>query len=121
MSAQRRFVRRLPSTVGDVGRVSPHGAAPTGRKKVAQGKERGDAAPGNEPQKTSSPERAEQTAAVVLPELPSGWRYASVSQMGATDEQAVLTGPFGTNLGRGDFIESGIPLLTISCLTDRPS
>jgi type I restriction enzyme S subunit len=39
--------------------------------------------------------------------------------MGATDEQAVLTGPFGTSLGRGDFIHAGIPLLTISCLTDQ--
>jgi len=54
-----------------------------------------------------------------LPELPEGWVWASVKQLGALGEQPVLTGPFGTKLGRSDFIESGVPVLTIGCLTDR--
>ncbi len=82
------------------------------------GKKRRGGSLGHDSEEASSP-GAEQTVAVTLPELPKGWSYATVSQMGATDEQAVLTGPFGTNLGRSDFIEEGIPLLTISCLTDQ--
>src|SRR5213592_3122432 len=75
MSAQRRFVRRLPSTGGDVGRVPPHGAAPTGRKKVAQDKERGGRpqgptpALGHEAQNTSSPEGAKERGGVALGEM----------------------------------------------------
>jgi len=53
-----------------------------------------------------------------LPPLPKAWTYASVEQLGIIGEQAVLTGPFGTNLGREDFEETGIPVLTISCLKD---
>lgn len=53
-----------------------------------------------------------------LPALPEGWVYATVEQLGVVGEQPVLTGPFGTNLGREDFTESGVPLLTISCLQD---
>lgn len=53
-----------------------------------------------------------------LAELPAGWCWATVDQLGATDEQTVLTGPFGTNLGSEDFRGSGVPVLTIGCLTD---
>ena len=56
-------------------------------------------------------------AALNLSALPNGWHYKAVSEIGATGEQPVLTGPFGTNLGRGDFVASGVPLLTIGCLT----
>jgi type I restriction enzyme S subunit len=52
-----------------------------------------------------------------LPPLPEGWCWATVGQLGGHGEQPVLTGPFGTNLGRSDFAETGIPLLTIGCLT----
>lgn len=52
-----------------------------------------------------------------LPLLPPDWRYESVGALGQADEQAVLTGPFGTNLGRSDFVEKGVPVLTIGCLT----
>ena len=54
---------------------------------------------------------------LALPPLPVDWHYRTVREIGATGEQSVLTGPFGTNLGRSDFIESGVPLLTIGCLT----
>ena len=56
-------------------------------------------------------------AALNLSALPDGWNYKAVSEIGASGEEPVLTGPFGTNLGRGDFVESGVPLLTIGCLT----
>jgi len=54
-----------------------------------------------------------------LPELSEGWVWATVDQLGAAGEQPVLTGPFGTNLGRKDFVESGVPVLTIGCLTEK--
>jgi type I restriction enzyme S subunit len=56
-------------------------------------------------------------ASLKLAELPKGWHYKTVREIGAAGEQPVLTGPFGTNLGRSDFIETGVPLLTIGCLT----
>ncbi len=54
-----------------------------------------------------------------LPELPEGWCWATVEQIGDPTEQIVLTGPFGSTLGREDFIPEGIPLLTIGCLTQQ--
>lgn len=54
-----------------------------------------------------------------LPPVPAGWTWVSVEQLGALGEQPVLTGPFGTTLGRSDFVESGVPVLTIGCLTDQ--
>ena len=53
---------------------------------------------------------------VGLPELPEGWTWASVEQLGWHGD-AVLTGPFGTSMGTEDFITSGVPVLTIGCLT----
>lgn len=55
---------------------------------------------------------------VGLAKLPEGWSWTTVEQLGAVGEQTVLTGPFGSNLGREDFISSGVPLLTIGCLTE---
>jgi type I restriction enzyme S subunit len=53
-----------------------------------------------------------------LPILPEGWKWGSVAQLGTVGEQPVLTGPFGTNLGREDFSSTGISVLTIGCLTN---
>ncbi len=88
--------------------------APKGRNNPAQGNALGKAIPEDQ-----SPEGARQSCVINLPDLPNNWHYAQVQDVGATDEQAVMTGPFGTNLGRGDFISKGVPLLTISCLTDQ--
>lgn len=52
-------------------------AAPTGRKKIAQGKERSDAALGNESPNTSSPEGAKEGA-----DLPRGWRWVNLPDIG---------------------------------------
>ena len=51
-----------------------------------------------------------------LPPLPDGWCWATAEVLGHTDEQPVLTGPFGTSLGKGDFVTHGIPVVTIGCL-----
>ena len=53
-----------------------------------------------------------------LTELPEGWVWATVEQVGTLGEQTVLTGPFGTSLKREDFIPEGVPVLTIGCLTE---
>ncbi|HEX7331390.1 MAG TPA: restriction endonuclease subunit S [Pyrinomonadaceae bacterium] len=55
----------------------------------------------------------------MLTKLPEGWTWASVEQLGALGEQTVLTGPFGTALGTRDFQASGVPVITIGCLTER--
>jgi type I restriction enzyme, S subunit len=52
-----------------------------------------------------------------LPELPEGWCWTAVRQIGALGEQPVLTGPFGTSLKTSDFTFTGVPVLTIGCLT----
>jgi type I restriction enzyme S subunit len=54
-----------------------------------------------------------------LPVLPEGWCWATVEQVGDATEQVVLTGPFGSTLGKEDFRKVGIPLLTIGCLTEQ--
>jgi type I restriction enzyme, S subunit len=54
-----------------------------------------------------------------LTSLPDGWNWATVETIGVSTEQIVLTGPFGLNLGREDFISSGVPVLTIGCLTEQ--
>ena len=53
-----------------------------------------------------------------LSELPEGWVWATVEQLGVIGEQSVLTGPFGTNLKGEDFTSEGVPVLTIGCLTE---
>ncbi len=54
-----------------------------------------------------------------LPKLPEGWEWSRVVEIGALGEQTVLTGPFGSTLGKSDFISAGVPLLTIGCLTEQ--
>ena len=54
-----------------------------------------------------------------LPDLPEGWVWATVAQLGRIGEQSVLTGPFGTKLKASDFTAEGIPVLTIGCLTEN--
>lgn len=52
-------------------------------------------------------------------ELPPGWVEATVGDVGSKSEQAILTGPFGADLGKEDFKDAGVPLLTIGCLTEN--
>lgn len=48
--------------------------------------------------------------------LAQGWVTTSLANLGEPDQQTVLTGPFGANLGKEDFIARGIPVFTIGCL-----
>ena len=57
--------------------ANPETAAPTGRNKPAQGKERSDAALGHASQNTPSPEGAKQGG-----ELPSGWIRLTMGEVG---------------------------------------
>lgn len=50
--------------------------------------------------------------------LPTGWAWATVEEIGSRIEQPVLTGPFGSKLKTSDFCESGVPVLTIGCLSE---
>ena len=78
--------RELAFAPGKPDRVmSAHSPAPTGRTKIAPGKEPSDAARGREPHKPSSPERAYESS-----KLPSGWSLASVV---AELKSAVTTEP----------------------------
>ena len=49
--------------------------------------------------------------------LPEGWEIKIIEKIGTPNEQIVLTGPFGASLGTEDFVSSGVPILTIGCLT----
>lgn len=56
-----------------------------------------------------------------LPRLPDGWVWTSLEEMGSASEQPVLTGPFGTTIGPGDFVprsNQAVPVVTIGCLRD---
>jgi type I restriction enzyme S subunit len=58
---------------------------------------------------------------LTLPRLPNGWIWTSVVEVGSSSEQAVLTGPFGTTIGPGDFVSASgeaVPVVTIGCLRD---
>ena len=83
MSARPKPVGRVPPhgiSGGDVGRVPSRGAAPTGRKKLVQGKERGGRpqghALGHESKNMSSPDGKKEGC-----ELPKGWRRVAVKDM----------------------------------------
>jgi type I restriction enzyme S subunit len=64
--------------------------------------------------KFKEPASVDQSA---LPQLPAGWIWCTTDQLGQPTEQPVLTGPFGSNLGRNDFVPDGeVNVLTIGCL-----
>jgi type I restriction enzyme S subunit len=51
--------------------------------------------------------------------LPAGWRWTTVAQVAGDSQAPVLTGPFGTSLGRFDFTTDGVAVLTIGCITSK--
>jgi type I restriction enzyme S subunit len=113
MSGQRPSVVGLPTTGGDVGRVPPHGAAPTGRKKIAQGKERNDDALGNESQNTSSPEGAKE-----ITSLPAGWTLKTVGELAANEPNSITDGPFGSKLKTEHYTRSGPRVIRLTNIGD---
>ena len=51
-----------------------------------------------------------------MSEVPASWASCQVRDVLASDPRAILTGPFGATLGKADFRETGVPLLTIGAL-----
>ncbi len=49
--------------------------------------------------------------------LPDGWQWTTITGVAGQQKSPVLTGPFGTTLSRADFVQDGVPVLTIGCLT----
>jgi type I restriction enzyme S subunit len=45
--------------------------------------------------------------------LPMQWRLGSILELTDPGRQPILTGPFGADLGSGDFLEEGVPVLRI--------
>jgi type I restriction enzyme S subunit len=45
--------------------------------------------------------------------IPRKWRVCGVLDVAPSDRQAILTGPFGAQLGQADFVREGIPVLRI--------
>jgi len=64
-------------------------------------------------------EPAPLTDTVLLSNLPKSWTWVTVAQVGFIGEQSVLTGPFGSNMGKTDFQAHGVPVLTIGCLKEE--
>jgi len=46
-----------------------------------------------------------------LHELPGTWCWCNVEQLASQNQYSVSSGPFGSNLGTKDYVESGIPVL----------
>jgi len=89
-----------------VGRVPSHGAAPTGRKKIAQGKEPSDAALGHESQHTSSPEGAKDGS-----DLPNGWRWTNLGELKALSL-------YGPRFSSDDYRDSGVFVLRTTDISE---
>src|SRR5437870_4748273 len=122
MSAQPPPVGRVPSrggrrgdagrvspTAAPVGRVPPHSAAPTGRKKSAQGKEHGGGvrrpAESYESQKTSGPEGVNEGSASQL-----GWKRVRIG-----DTLRLVN---GSAFKPTDWSKDGIPIVRIQNLNN---
>jgi type I restriction enzyme S subunit len=45
--------------------------------------------------------------------IPREWDICGVLDIAPTDRQCILTGPFGAQLGQGDFVAEGVPVLRI--------
>ena len=43
--------------------------------------------------------------------IPRGWRVRSIADLAAPQKYAVTSGPFGSRLGRKDYVESGVPVI----------
>ncbi|MFQ5827968.1 MAG: restriction endonuclease subunit S [Candidatus Methylomirabilia bacterium] len=48
-----------------------------------------------------------------LEDLPEGWEYTTVSEVGCLDGDPVLTGPFGAELPSKEFVPEGVPVVAI--------
>jgi type I restriction enzyme S subunit len=49
--------------------------------------------------------------------LPQGWNWTTIDQVKKPDSKAIVSGPFGSNIGSRFFVESGIPVIRGNNLT----
>lgn len=49
--------------------------------------------------------------------LPQGWQWTTVEQVQKPNSKAIVSGPFGSNIGSRFFVESGIPVIRGNNLT----
>ena len=49
--------------------------------------------------------------------LPAGWRWVMVEDIRATRQGAIVSGPFGSNIGKRFFVDDGIPVIRGNNLT----
>jgi type I restriction enzyme S subunit len=54
-----------------------------------------------------------------MTELPSGWAIKRLEDLCEPGRQAIVDGPFGSNLKRSDYVESGIPVLKIQNIKEN--
>ena len=47
----------------------------------------------------------------VVAGLPAGWRKGRLEELQADEPNAITAGPFGSNLVRADYVESGVPVI----------
>lgn len=73
-------------------------------------------AKGKDPRRTKYKE-ATQVDHNGLEDLPEGWEYTTVVEVGRLDEEPVLTGPFGAQLPSKEFVSEGVPVIAIGNVT----
>ena len=54
---------------------------------------------------------ADSLSAGWVHELPENWCLSNVAQLASQKQNSVSSGPFGSNLGTKDYVESGIPVI----------
>jgi type I restriction enzyme S subunit len=54
-----------------------------------------------------------------MTELPTGWAISRLEDLCEPGKQAIVDGPFGSNLKRSDYVESGIPVLKIQNIKEN--
>ncbi|HAO78947.1 MAG TPA: hypothetical protein DCQ92_08235 [Verrucomicrobia subdivision 3 bacterium] len=125
--------RLVPTEAELVGRVPPRG----GRVKAKGNAASGDAAYNNAPFETGAEllariltERRQnwlgrgkykEPAApetVKLPELPTGWTWATVEQLAAPEPNSITDGPFGSNLKTEHYMDSGPRVIRLQNIGD---
>jgi type I restriction enzyme S subunit len=62
-------------------------------------------------------ERLEDDGA--FPPIPAHWRWERIADLGADPANPVQTGPFGAQLHKSEFVQSGVPVIAVGNLTGR--
>lgn len=74
---------------------------------------KGKAPPKDWKKKYKAPEPLTKAQIDELPELPEGWCWASPQELVSEEKYALSIGPFGSNLKKSDYQDSGMPLIFV--------